>query len=95
MKTRMGPAKLVGVESLTVGNLRSRHSMRTCVFELTHENTERTFLYGSLVITYFINIGLSASPDWMKDEKMLKKKDFNDAAVAAALRRGHRQRRCF
>jgi hypothetical protein len=42
MKTRMGPAKLVGVESPTVGNLRSRHSMRTYVFELAHENTERT-----------------------------------------------------
>jgi len=28
---------------------------------------------------------------WMKDENMLKKKDFGDAAVVAALRRGHRQ----
>ena len=37
-----GHPKLVGVESPTVGNLRSKHSMGTCVFELTHENTERT-----------------------------------------------------
>jgi len=27
----------------------------------------------------------------MKDENMLKKKVFDDAAVVAALRRGHRQ----
>ena len=32
---------------------------------------------------------------WMKDENMLKKKDFDDAAVVAALRRGHRQRLYF
>ena len=31
----------------------------------------------------------------MKDENMLKKKDFGDAAVVAALRRGHRQRLYF
>ncbi len=31
----------------------------------------------------------------MKDENMLKKKDFDDAAVVAALRRGHRQRLYF
>ena len=32
---------------------------------------------------------------WMKDENMLKKKDFDDAGVVAALRRGHRQRLYF
>ena len=31
----------------------------------------------------------------MKDENMLKKKDFDDAAVVAALRRRHRQRLYF
>ena len=31
----------------------------------------------------------------MKDENMLKKKDFGDAAVVAAPRRGHRQRLYF
>ena len=31
----------------------------------------------------------------MKDENMLKKTDFDDAAVVAALRRGHRQRLYF
>ena len=31
----------------------------------------------------------------MKDENMLKKKDFDDAGVVAALRRGHRQRLYF
>ena len=31
----------------------------------------------------------------MKGENMLKKKDFGDAAVVAALRRGHRQRLYF
>ena len=31
----------------------------------------------------------------MKDENMLKKKDSGDAAVVAALRRGHRQRLYF
>ncbi len=31
----------------------------------------------------------------MKDENMLKKKDFDDAAVVAALRRGHRRRLYF
>jgi len=32
---------------------------------------------------------------WMKDENMLKKKAFDEAAVVAALRRGHRQRLYF
>jgi len=32
---------------------------------------------------------------WMKDENMLKKKVFDDAAVVAALRRGHRQELYF
>ncbi len=32
---------------------------------------------------------------WMKDKNMLKKKDFDDAASVAALRRGHRQRLYF
>jgi hypothetical protein len=31
----------------------------------------------------------------MKDEYMLKKKVFSDAAVVAALRRGHRQELYF
>jgi len=31
----------------------------------------------------------------MKDENMLKKKVFDDSAVAAALRRGHRQELYF
>jgi len=31
----------------------------------------------------------------MKDGNMLKKKDFDDAASVAALRRGHRQRLDF
>jgi hypothetical protein len=31
----------------------------------------------------------------MKDENMLKKKDSDDAASVAALRRGHRQRLYF
>jgi len=33
--------------------------------------------------------------NWVKDENMLKKKDFDDAAFAAALRRGQRQRLNF
>ena len=32
---------------------------------------------------------------WMKDENMLKKKDFGDTTVVAALRRGYRQRLYF
>ena len=32
---------------------------------------------------------------WMKDENMLKKKYFGDAAVVAALRRGYLQRLYF
>jgi hypothetical protein len=32
---------------------------------------------------------------WMKGENMVKKKVFDDAAVVAALRRGHRQELYF
>jgi len=31
----------------------------------------------------------------MKDENLLKKKDFDDASVVVALRRGHRKRLYF
>ena len=39
--------------------------------------------------------GTTVQKECMKDENMLKKKDFDDVAVAAALRRGHRQRLYF
>ena len=51
-----GHPKLVGVESPTVGNLRSKHSIGTCVFELTHENTERTPKSNFMKLNFYENI---------------------------------------